>query len=377
MSNPRNRLTARLGFTLMELVVTTAVIAVVLVTLGSAIVMTSRAMPSAASPGGEVDYRRAAAIDQMCAELRCATGFSEMTPTAVTFTVADRNSDGNPETIRYAWGGTAGSGLTRSYNAATAASVADNLATFSLAYLKDKHTTSTTGTTTWDSGEVQLASFSGWSGITNGLATTPLSTTTWASESFTINAISLPADTTRLAISRISLKMKKPTSGTAGATVGIYAPSAAGASTPGSSVFGSVYTIPAANLTTSIAWVDATFSDVVFGDAKTKDFVILVKGIAASSATLQYYSASTAPTDSTVYRYTSNSGSTWFPTSNLNQFDAPFVVYGSYQRQVTASVSADTYTMASVTVSLQSADVRPQKLDSAVTTLNQPTVTGP
>jgi hypothetical protein len=207
-----------------------------------------------------------------------------MTPTAVTFTVADRNSDGNPETIRYAWGGTAGSGLTRSYNAATAASVADNLATFSLAYLKDKHTTSTTGTTTWDSGEVQLASFSGWSGITNGLATTPLSTTTWASESFTINAISLPADTTRLAISRISLKMKKPTWHGGGNRRDL---SAFGSGRIDTGDIGDRDRVhrPAASFSTSMAWVDATFSDVVYGDAKTKDFVIVVKGIAASSAT--------------------------------------------------------------------------------------------
>lgn len=368
---------SRHGFSLVELAVTTAVISILLVSLGSAIVLTSHAMPTPASPGGEADYRRAAALDQMCAELRCATGFSEMTASAVTFTVADRDSDGNPEKIRYAWAGSSGSPLTRSYNAGPAVSVAENLATFDLAYLKDKHTTTTTGTTTWDSGEVQLASFSGWTGITAGLATTPLSTTTWAAEAFTINAVTLPADTTKLSITRVSLKMKKPTSGTAGATVGICLPSAAGASTPATAVIGTTFSIPAANIATTVGWVDATFSDVTFPDNKTKDFVILIKGIAASSATLQYYSSTSAPTDSTVYRYTSNSGGTWLPSASLNQFDAPFVVYGSYQRQVQSSVSADTYTLASITVSLQSAGARSQRLDAAVKSLNQPTVSGP
>jgi prepilin-type N-terminal cleavage/methylation domain-containing protein len=70
MSNPRNRLTARLGFTLMEMVVTTAVIAVVLVTLGSAIVMTSRAMPLIRFAGRERSTTDARPRSTRCA-LNC------------------------------------------------------------------------------------------------------------------------------------------------------------------------------------------------------------------------------------------------------------------------------------------------------------------
>src|SRR5689334_2025015 len=117
----------RRGFSLMELVLTTAVISIVIVALGSAIVLTSRAMPSSAASGGEAEYKRATALEQMCAELRCATAFSEVTPTAVTFSVPDRDKDGKAEDIRYAWSGTPGGALTRQYNGGTTVSVADDL----------------------------------------------------------------------------------------------------------------------------------------------------------------------------------------------------------------------------------------------------------
>jgi prepilin-type N-terminal cleavage/methylation domain-containing protein len=368
---------SRLGFSLMELVVSMAVISVLLVSLGSAIVVTSRAMPAPSSPGGGAEFKRAAALDQMCAELRCATAFTEIGATSVAFSVPDRDKDATEEKIRYAWTGVSGAPLTREYNGGAKVAVADDLASFALAYLKDKHTTSTTGTTTWDSGEVQLAAFSAWSGITPTQSTTALSTTTWAAEAFTINLVTLPADTTKLAITRVSLRMRKPAGGTQGATIGIYPPSAAGASTPGASPYGTPYSIPAANMATVLGWVDATFTDVVFGDYKTQDFVIVVKGIGAGSATIQYLNSALAPLDSPVYRYTTNSGSSWLPALLLNQSDAPFVVYGSYQREIQTTTSADTYTLNSVTISMRGAGSRAARLDAAVAALNQPSVTGP
>ena len=42
-------------------------------------------------------------LDLMTRDLRLALSFSERTPTAVTFTVPDRDGDGDTETIRYAW----------------------------------------------------------------------------------------------------------------------------------------------------------------------------------------------------------------------------------------------------------------------------------
>ena len=112
----------------------------------------------------------------------------------------------------------------------------------------------------------------------DGPATWPAPDT---AEAFTIDRVTLPADTTKLSITRVSLRLRKPSSGTAGATVAVHLPSAAGSSIPATSPIGTAYSVPAAALTTSYAWVDSIFSDVTFPNEDTTSFVIVVKGVAA------------------------------------------------------------------------------------------------
>ena len=362
----------RSGFTLLEVVVALSIISVLLASLGSVVVLASRAIPSTASAAG-TGAASAAALDQMVSELKFATGVVAKTSTAIEFKVPDRTGDGNADTIRYEWGGIAGGPLVRTFNG-VAANLLANLDQFSLVYQSTPHTTSTSTTTTWDSGEVQLAGFTAWSGITPTQSTTALSTTTWAAERFTIDRVSLPADTTKLTISRISLRLKKPAAGTAGATISVHLPSAAGASTPVATTLGTPFSVPAASMSTTIGWVDATFSDVSFNDISNQSFVIVAKGIAASSATIQYLTSASAPADNGIYRYSSNSGSTWLPSSNLNYNDAPFAVYGSYQRKTTSTGNVTTYTLDSVSISLTPSGRGATRLDTSVETLNEPSL---
>lgn len=365
------------GFSLVELAVGLAVVSILMVAIGSVVVVAAKALPSAAGPG-EVNLAAGAALETVAAELRYATGISESLPTSVTFTVADRDKDGNPESIRYAWSGTPGAPLTRAYNAGTAVPVIAGLNSFALSYNKLKHTATSSSTVTVDSGEVLLSAFSSWSGVVATASSTNLKTTTWAAEKFTIDRVTLPADTTRLTITRVSLKLKKPTSGTTGATVGIYLPSSAGASTPAASPVGTSCAIPGSSLTTTTAWVDATFSDVSFNNGSNVDFVLVIKGVAATtSASIQYLNAALAPLDNSVYRYSTTSGSSWLPTASLNVNDAPYSVYGSYQRQVATSVSVDTYTLKSVVLSVQPSSSATSRIDSAAETLNEPAINGP
>src|SRR5439155_275969 len=86
------------GFTLVEMAVSLAVVSVLMVALGSVVVIAAKALPAAAGPG-EVSLAAGAALDTFTSELRYATAITEATLTSVTFTVADRNNDGNPETI--------------------------------------------------------------------------------------------------------------------------------------------------------------------------------------------------------------------------------------------------------------------------------------
>jgi prepilin-type N-terminal cleavage/methylation domain-containing protein len=122
------------GFTLVEVTISVAIMAVVAAALGSTLVLASRALDQDAGPAASVVATRRAA-DRMLAELTAAMSFSERTATSVTFTVPDRDGDGLPETIRYAWSGNGGDPLTRQYNNGAPESVADGVQRLNLTYL--------------------------------------------------------------------------------------------------------------------------------------------------------------------------------------------------------------------------------------------------
>jgi len=120
------------GLTLVEVVVAIAITSILLAGMASALLIASRA----ADPVGPTNTVLATsmAAHDILGELRFAIAFTERTATAVEFTVADRNGDEAPETIRYAWSGTAGDPLTRQYNGGTAVNVVENVQEFQLDY---------------------------------------------------------------------------------------------------------------------------------------------------------------------------------------------------------------------------------------------------
>ncbi len=101
--------------------------------MASAVVVSSRSMSLADTGAGA----RAVSTDvqrDFLADLQRATGFTERTATAVTFTVPDRTGDGRPETLRYAWSGTAGAPLTLQMNGGSVQNVATNVQQWALSY---------------------------------------------------------------------------------------------------------------------------------------------------------------------------------------------------------------------------------------------------
>ena len=92
----------RHAFTLLELTVGSLVSSILMVGLGSTIYIATRAGDPDVGSLRDCQESSAAAFD-ITAELQFAQSFTERTATSVAFTVADRNGDTNPETIRYAW----------------------------------------------------------------------------------------------------------------------------------------------------------------------------------------------------------------------------------------------------------------------------------
>ncbi|MCU0914913.1 MAG: hypothetical protein MUC88_10160 [Planctomycetes bacterium] len=130
----------RWGFTLMEVVIATAATSVLLLGVGSALLLASRALPDAHSPTAR-SVAAAQALEPMVAELQYALAIHQRSEHLIEFTVADRTGDGTPEVIRYEWSGAADAPLTRQYNGAAAVAVLAQVREFTLSY--DLHAIST------------------------------------------------------------------------------------------------------------------------------------------------------------------------------------------------------------------------------------------
>jgi hypothetical protein len=130
---PRTKRVSSNGYTLIEVVVAMGSATVLLAGLGSAVAVTAKAFrPESMSSYGKTST---AAVEQdLISDLRLATGFSERTDKAVTFTVPDRDADGRPEILRYAWTGQSGDPLTLSLNGGLAIPIATDVRSFSLSY---------------------------------------------------------------------------------------------------------------------------------------------------------------------------------------------------------------------------------------------------
>lgn len=148
------RILPRRGFSLLEVVITTAILTIFFAGMASAIMITRRAVPDASS-GCSAALATSRAVERLAADLFYATSITTATATELVFTVADRNGDNTPETIRYAWSGKSGDPLTRQFNGGAAAIVAQDVREFQLAY--DKRQSPLPASST-DGGELLLAS---------------------------------------------------------------------------------------------------------------------------------------------------------------------------------------------------------------------------
>jgi len=121
------------AFTLMEVLVSTAVLGIVLTAVGSAMLVTTRAMPGQDNTNqNALDAVRT--LDFMTSELSEATAVPEFTARAVTVTVPARGYGGHyhPADIRYAWSGTPGDPLTRQVDGGTVATFIENVHHFAV-----------------------------------------------------------------------------------------------------------------------------------------------------------------------------------------------------------------------------------------------------
>ena len=153
--------TARVGFTLLELVASMISAGILLLGLMSTLIVASRATDSNNTPAPAA-INSATVLEQLFSELNSATGFTTRTDKSIEFTVPDRDNNGMAETIRYEWSGNGGNGLQRQINGSAMTEIASDVHGFSLVYetLVDSSGTETVTYLTRVIATLQISSFS-------------------------------------------------------------------------------------------------------------------------------------------------------------------------------------------------------------------------
>ena len=343
----------RRGFSLMEVVLATGILSVLLVAIGSAIVLASKALPSGQAQTDRV-CRAARVAGQITDELRAAVHVTERSASAVAFTVADRNGDGIPERIRYAWAGKGGDPLTRQYNGAAAATVLEDVHQFSLAYELKEVVEGYPGPAVEGAEEV----LSSYDGAVN-LKEYKVEKDNWCGQYF---RPSLPPQAVRWSVTRVLFRAKRD--GSAVEQVLVQLRPAGANKTPTDTVL-EERTLFEADLTDVMQWKEFSFSGV--RDRLPGEGLCLVlrhpDGMGGVSARIQYEDAGGAG-----YLLTSDSGKSWThdPARSLKYY-----VYGKAATPGPAQTAARQYVTA-VRVTLQAGKDAASEIGTSIQTLNAP-----
>lgn len=290
------------GYTLLELIVSLTTSLAILAGISSAILLATKSLETSGTPSANV-VDAADAADLMAADLGMALKFTEQLPTAVTFTVPDRDGDSQPETIRYAWSGSGGS-LTRQVNnlPSPAAALADGIQLLNLDYL-----TKTATPPTRTSIEQALDYY------TSANTDLNVTQTRWPAQYF---QPSLPANAVSWTVTRLRLYLKRSTS----QTLSIRIAAADANKKPSGTPLATKSLSTSSLSSSSFNWVDVTFSS--FPDrAPGTGLVLEITGTGAGTLVITRYNSGASA--SSGYSESTNQGSSWsiVPLAEL-QFQA-------------------------------------------------------
>lgn len=237
------------AYTLVELVMALAVFTVLLGGVSASLFIAAQSVPGPEDTTfALVDGSRAA--DRLADELKSALWLLEHTATAITFTVPDRSGDHVPERIRYAWSGTPGDPLTRSYNGATAVELMESVQSFDLDYEIAAETETYPGPLV-ESAETLLAAREN----ATSSASFTLTSTNWIGQYFTAT---LPADASAWKVTRAQVRAHDERSADGETAVQLRLP--ASGNLPSSTVLSSAV-MKENDLDSSYKWFELSFSD--------------------------------------------------------------------------------------------------------------------
>lgn len=305
----------RRGFTLLEMVVALAIMAVLMGGMTSAVVIATRAVDHESSLQARVS-QAGDVLNRITADLAYATSFTERTATAVTFTVPDRDNDDELELIRYAWSGTGGDALTFEYNGADPVTIAEDVFDFDLTYLL---TTVAPASPEGVESEEMLLIYHD-----NGPQPTQVGFTVgdadWCAQYFLPK---FPPNTIAWKITRIKFVAMK--SGVAkGTNLVQIRPATAGRQPAGTVLEQS--TVPEQWMTGTYSWFDVPFGTLADLDPHN-GMCLVIAGVDGPSSVVLYESGGSPMTPNTHFVTTHDGGATW--SSPGDRDDLIFYVYGT------------------------------------------------
>ena len=311
---------SRTGHTLAEVLISTLVVSVIMGGMSSVMLLSTRVLNNTGAEvcvSGEV-------TDQITTDLNLAREFTERTATAVTMKVPDRDGDGQAETIRYSWSGTAGDPLMRVYNGGDPVPVADDVHHFDLSYL-----TMTVAAGTAPPGEKELEEQESAEAVLISHDNAPggslkdykIQANKWCGTYF---HPTLPSNVTKWKITRIKIQAKRD--GGASGDMAVQIRIADASYKPTTTVLAQTI-LSESSLSMQYQWKELTLSGLEDLDpADTHCIVVRFNSGSGRVAKIRYEKDS-ADTFNALLVTTSNGGSSWstYPGSR----DMQFYVYGT------------------------------------------------
>lgn len=346
----------RHGFTLVELVLSMAIMTILMGAMASAVLIATHALPDDQSPStAAVDGSEV--LDRIAGDLLAGTSFPEMTARSVTLTVADRNGDKAPETIRYAWSGTPGDSLTRQYNGGTVVKLVAEVQEFALDYVLTT-VTEEHDPVTKESAEQVLCSYD----TPVVAADFAITETEWIGQYF---FPSLAADVTAWKVTRVSFMARIHGADKGITAVQIRLPT--GADLPSPTVLEEVLMYEN-SLGESYSWKEFAFSNVS-GLSPTQGLclVLALNKKEAHLADIQYDSGGGSGRLTTT-----DAGSTWSSDAGQSML---YYVYGTVTTTTTPDPTIRQW-LRSVGITLRIGKDPSGRVETATQVLNAPEVTG-
>jgi hypothetical protein len=286
--------------------------------MASALLIANRATDTATGPAAQTTDARLA-LERITADLNDATALAEQTNSTVAFTVADRDSDDNEDTIRYAWSAVPGEPLTRQQNSSPATPVIENVRQFELRYLARALVTIPPEETP----ETVLAS--------HGLAS-PMGSqkdfsvdqshwcAQWLIPSMPVNALSWK-------LTRVQVPLKREN---AARSLQIECRTADVRQTPTAQIL-EACAVSSDSLPDAYAWREVSFSSVSGLDPAQGICLVITQASDTTGARVWYHESGSAMPQKTHWTQTTNTGDSWDqPVSNRDMY---FYAYGTITTQ--------------------------------------------